>query len=230
MINSHQHIENDTRIFICERLFTNADDYMANFEFLNILNWNYSMVGRIMEVCQLQYSHLSYNADLGEHKCDFKRIKNNKQCRYIISPHRSSFYLCPLHSLSSYIILSDTPLDNRLFPSAPTKKPAKHVNTLLQNVYAKWLQEEGQDVDESKGQKIRSATSHGFRVSGIDALSENPNIPFSGATDRAGLANEHFSNWFRYLTGGGKNDRITAATLADWPPETTSVKVLGTKI
>ena len=162
------------------------------------------------------------------HKGDINRRKNNKQCSYVVSPNCTSYLLCPLFTQSANIILSVTLLTDSLFPNVTAKNPARYINQIFTDLFKKLTLMGEVNIEDLANLKV--ATTHGYRVNAIDILSENALIPFSGATDRAGLANEHYSNWFRYLTGGGVNDRICAATLADWPHRNVGVKVPGKHI
>ena len=100
---------------------------------------------------------------------------------------------------------------DRLFTSVTNGQEAKHVNSLFKILFEYWLQ-----MDTGTRPNFRAFTSHALRHGAIDDVSNDPQIPFATAAQRTGLMLQSFSNVFKYLSGGFKNDAKCARRYSDW--------------
>jgi len=71
-------------------------------------------------------------------------------------------------------------------------------------------------MDTNTRPNFRAFTSHALRHGAIDDVSNDPQIPFATAAQRTGLMLQSFSNIFKYLSGGFKNDAKCARRYIDW--------------
>ena len=206
LINSHGAVDRSTRIYVNNILFIKGMSNVEDIMNMNVPNWDFNLVGRIMEIVKLKYSKMRYLEEMQCHKSEIDRKKNNKQCNYTVSPNKNSYLPCPLFTLSTYIVLSKNPVVDLVFPKIPARGGARYVNAIFSGLlnelkvrheqqqqdrgdddakFEEYEEQEVVEIDVSMLTKLKKATTHGLRVSAIDALSENAKLPFSGATDRA---------------------------------------------
>jgi hypothetical protein len=100
--------------------------------------------------------------------------------------------------------------DDFLFTTFSTDTVVNHTNALFKEIYAFW---EGLEGTKHPFQRY---TTHALRHGALDDVSSSASISFCTMGLRSGLSLSSFSNIFRYLNGGFKNDSQCGRLFSDW--------------